>query len=79
MSVDDQFIKRRVTKKSQKKDATKFRAIVDKNTSLTMYQRDGGLFLIIKKDLIEYDMNVFASEAPIINQYLKSPDPFESM
>ena len=79
MSSDDNFVKKRVSKKAQKKEATKFRASVDKNTSLTMYQRDGGLFLIIKKDLLDYDLNIIASEAPIINQYLKTPDPFESM
>jgi hypothetical protein len=76
---DENSIKRRLIKKGQKKEGTKFRAQVDKNTSLTMFQREGGLFLIIKKDLTDYEINVTTSEAPIMNQYLKSPDPFESL
>jgi hypothetical protein len=57
----------------------KFRASVDKNTSLTLYQRDGGLILIVKKALLDYELGVSASEAPIMNQFLKTPEPYENL
>ncbi|MHA1796390.1 MAG: hypothetical protein ACTSUK_09765 [Promethearchaeota archaeon] len=79
-SSNDSFIwKKTINKRSRKKGSTKFHASIDKNTTLTYYKRDGGLYLIIKKDLGDYELQVNASEAPIINQYLKNPDPFESL
>lgn len=78
-SVNNRFWKKRLNKRSQKYDNIKFHAAIDKNTDLTLYQREGGLYLIIKKDLVDYDLFVSASEAPVINQYLKHPDPFESL
>ncbi len=71
--------KKTSTRRKQKKDIVKFHAEIDKNTGFSLYQRDGGLYLIIKKDLVDYNLSVSPSEAPIINQYLKHPDPFEVM
>ncbi len=78
-SVNNRFWKKRLNKRAQKHENIKFHAALDKNTTLTLYQREGGLYCIIKKDLADYDLTVSASEAPIINQYLKLPDPFESL
>ncbi len=78
-SIGNRFWKKRLNKQGRKRDHIKFHASIDKNTSLSMYSREGGLYLIIKKELTEYELQIKASEAPIINQYLKSPDPFESM
>jgi hypothetical protein len=70
--------KKKLNKKNPK-EATKFHAAVDKNTTLTLYKRDGGLYLIIKRDLADYELTATPSEAPIINQYIKTPDPFENL
>ncbi|TFH29640.1 MAG: hypothetical protein E4G98_03475, partial [Promethearchaeota archaeon] len=78
-SENPRFWKKRINKRAGKKESTKFHASLDKNTGLTYYKRDGGLYLIIKKDLTDYDLSINPSEAPIINQYLKNPDPFESL
>ncbi|MCF2139522.1 MAG: hypothetical protein K9W44_05655 [Candidatus Lokiarchaeota archaeon] len=78
-SNESRLWKKTISKRTGKKGSTKFHASIDKNTSLTYYKREGGLYLIIKKDLSEYDLTVNASEAPVINQYLKNPDPFESL
>ncbi len=56
----------------------KFRAKIDKNTSLTFIEKDSGIQCIIKKDLTEYDVHIFPSEAPVTSDYLKKDiDPFE--
>jgi hypothetical protein len=78
-SQDNRFWKKKLNKRAQKKESTKFHAALDSEKTLTLYQRDGGLYLIIKKDLLEYSLSVAPSEAPIINQFLKRPDPFESL
>ena len=79
-SQDNRFWKKKLNKRSNKKESTKFHAVLDSEKTLTLYQRgDSGLYLIIKKDLINYDLSVGASEAPLINQFLKRPDPFESL
>ncbi len=70
--------KKKLKDRNRKKGDIKFNAIIDDETSLTMYQRDGGLYLVIKNDLGDYNTTISASEAPIINQYLKQPEPFES-
>ncbi len=56
----------------------KFRAAIDDHTSLTVYEKENETFWIIKRDLIDYEFNVRASEAPIANQILRTPDPFET-
>ena len=77
--INNRFWKRKLNKRNSKKSYTKFHAAVDKDTALTLYRREGGLYLIIKKELTDYDLKVSPSEAPVINQYLKTPDPFESI
>ncbi|QEE14338.1 hypothetical protein DSAG12_00151 [Promethearchaeum syntrophicum] len=77
--MNNRFWKRKLNKRNSKKDHTKFHATIDKDTALTLYRREGGLYLIVKKELGDYDLTVSPSEAPIINQYLKTPDPFESI
>jgi hypothetical protein len=44
---------------------------------LSIYQRDRGIYVILKKELADYKMEVMASDAPILNQYIKAPEPFE--
>jgi hypothetical protein len=57
----------------------KFRAVIDRNTSLSMYQKKNRFYCVIRKDLAkDYDIEVNASEAPILNKFLKDPDPYES-
>lgn len=77
--MNNRFWKRKLNKRNSKKGHTKFHASIDKNTALTLYRRDGGLYIVIKKELGDYDLVVSPSEAPVINQYLKTPDPFESI
>ena len=77
--MNNRFWKRKLNKRNSKKGHTKFHASIDKDTALSLYRRDGGLYLIIKKELSDYDLIVSPSEAPVINQYLKTPDPFESI
>ncbi len=70
--------KKKMKKRNRRKSQMKFSAVVDDDTGLTLYQREGGLYLVIKRDLSDYDVSIKASEAPVMNQYLKDPDPFES-
>ncbi|MHA1730964.1 MAG: hypothetical protein ACTSU5_03430 [Promethearchaeota archaeon] len=56
----------------------KFRAAIDEHTSLTVYEKESETYWIIKRDLVDYESNVRASEAPISNQILRTPDPFET-
>ncbi|MHA1721128.1 MAG: hypothetical protein ACTSWX_04490 [Promethearchaeota archaeon] len=77
--MNNRFWKRKLNKRNSKKDHTKFHAAIDKNTALSLYRREGGLYLIVKKELGDYELIISPSEAPVINQYLKTPDPFESI
>ncbi len=44
-----------------------------------MYQKKNRFYCIIRKDLAKnYEIEVDASEAPILNKFLKDPDPYES-
>jgi hypothetical protein len=70
--------KRKASKRNGDKEQIKFHASVDKQTTLSLYKREGGLYLIIQKSLSDYDLTVTPSEAPILNQYLRTPEPFES-
>jgi hypothetical protein len=79
LSLDPPPLRNNRSSGKPKKEAVKFRATVDKNTALTLYQREGGFYIIVKKDLVDYELGVNASEAPIINQFLKTPDPYESL
>jgi len=65
--------------RTEKKLTEKFRAVADKNTAITMYKRKKRFFCIIRKNLAkDYEVEVDASEAPILNKYLKNPEPYES-
>ncbi len=55
----------------------KFRASIGKNITLSLLNRENGIYLIIKKDLSDIKSEIYSSEAPILNSYLKVPDPFE--
>ncbi|MGV9173255.1 MAG: hypothetical protein ACOC44_01605 [Promethearchaeia archaeon] len=56
----------------------KFRAVLDDNTALSVYNRKGKSLFIIRKNLATYDIEVSASEAPLLNKSLDSPEPYES-
>ncbi len=61
------------------KNSEQFRAVINENTSLTMYNKDDRSYCIIRKDLAKnYEIEVVASEAPILNKILSDPDPYES-
>ncbi|MBD3255070.1 MAG: hypothetical protein GF383_08245 [Candidatus Lokiarchaeota archaeon] len=64
---------------AENKRKEKYRAVVDDNTSLSIYDKGDRSYCIIRRDLAkEYDIEVQASEAPIINKILSDPDPYES-
>jgi hypothetical protein len=60
------------------KQPTKFRAKIDKFTSILFYQRDANIYCVIKKDLLDYETSVSASEFPISVEFLKTPDAHET-
>ncbi len=65
--------------RTERKSTEKFRAVIDENTSLSMYHKENRSFCIIRKDLARaYEMEVNPSEAPIINKILNDPEPYES-
>ena len=56
-----------------------FRAVIDNATTLTMYNEKKRSICVIKKNLAkDYEIEVDASEAPILNKLLKDPEPYES-
>ncbi|TFG16436.1 MAG: hypothetical protein EU533_09030, partial [Promethearchaeota archaeon] len=56
-----------------------FRAVIDNATTLTMYNEKKKSICVIKKNLAkDYEIDVDASEAPILNKLLKDPEPYES-
>lgn len=65
-------------KRVQGKWSKKFNARIDKNTSMTFYERDMGIDCVIRKDLVDYETHIFPSESPITNDFLKRPDPYET-
>ena len=71
--MNNRFWKRKLNKRNSKKEHTKFHASIDKNTALTLYRREGGLYLIIKKELGDYCLIDFSFRSSVINQYLKTP------
>ncbi|MFX1237267.1 MAG: hypothetical protein ACFFAS_12665 [Promethearchaeota archaeon] len=60
----------------------KFRAVIDENTSISMFNKEGKKvksICVIRKDLAKnYDIEVDASEAPILNKILNDPEPYEA-
>ncbi len=56
-----------------------FRAVIDNNTSLNMYNEKKRSICVIRKNLAkDYEVEVDASEAPIMNKMLRDPEPYES-
>ena len=56
-----------------------FRAVIDSSTSLTMYNEKKKSICVIKKNLAkDYEIEVEASEAPILNKMTESPEPYEN-
>ena len=49
-----------------------FRAVIDKNTSCTVYDQLEKTLIIVKKDLIDYKLIVNSSEAPVKN-FINNP------
>lgn len=59
--------------------AEQFRVVLDNTTTLTMYNEKKRSICVIKKNLAkDYEIEVDASEAPILNKLLKDPEPYES-
>lgn len=59
---------RRVPKFYKEEDATtEFRAVLDKDTSLVIVEKRNKFQVVIKKELIDYNIEVTASEAPVKN------------
>lgn len=57
----------------------KFRAVIDDNTSLSMYNKSDKSICVIRRDLAkDYEIEVDASEAPVLNKVLSDPEPYES-
>jgi len=66
--------------KSDDKIVEKFRAVLDENTSLSIYNKPGDRsYYIIRNDLTkDYEVEVMPNEAPILNKILSEPEPYES-
>jgi len=64
---------------SENAQKEKFRAIIDNATSLSMYNEKKRAICIIKKNLAkDYEIEVDASEAPVLNKLMSEPEPYES-
>ena len=64
---------------SESKDSDGFRAVVNDSTSLSMYKKGERSLCIIRKNLAkDYEIEVEASEAPLLNKFLNDPEPYES-
>ncbi|MFX1298335.1 MAG: hypothetical protein ACFFD2_26205 [Promethearchaeota archaeon] len=64
---------------SESKESDGFRAVVSENASLSMYKKGERAICIIRKNLAkDYDIEVDASEAPLLNKFLNDPEPYES-
>ena len=67
------------TENSENKPTEKFRAVIDNLTSLSLFTDQRRSMYVIKKNLAkDYEIEVDASEAPILNKVLKEPEPYES-
>nr|MDO8111312.1 hypothetical protein [Candidatus Sigynarchaeota archaeon] len=56
----------------------KYRAAVDKNTSIEIIKDREVIYWIIKKDLLDYETFISASEAPVSNLFTRELDSFEA-
>jgi hypothetical protein len=56
-----------------------FRAVLDSSTSLYMYNEKKRSVCVIRKNLAkDYEIEVDASEAPVINKFITEAEPYES-
>jgi len=64
---------------SENAQKERFRAIIDNATSLSMYNEKKRAICIIKKNLAkDYEIEVDASEAPVLNKLMNEPEPYET-
>ena len=67
------------SKGSEEKFTEQFRAVIDNSTTLSMYNEKRRSICIVRKNLAkDYDIEVDASEAPVLNKISENPQPFES-
>ncbi len=67
------------SKGSEEKSTEQFRAVIDNLTTLSMYNEKRRAVCIVRKNLAkDYDIEVDASEAPVLNKLSENPQPFES-
>jgi hypothetical protein len=67
------------SKGSEEKFTEQFRAVIDNVTTLSMYNEKRRSVCIVRKNLAkDYDIEVDASEAPVLNKISENPQPFES-
>ncbi|MBY9019707.1 MAG: hypothetical protein KGD67_01520 [Candidatus Lokiarchaeota archaeon] len=67
------------SKGSEEKFTEQFRAVIDNLTTLSMYNEKRRSVCIVRKNLAkDYDIEVDASEAPVLNKISENPQPFES-
>lgn len=65
-------------KRYSRKKGHKFHAKLDDTTSISFYQKEVGTYCIIKKDLIDYDVYIAPSDAPITHDIFSQPNPYEN-
>jgi len=67
------------SKGSEEKFTEQFRAVIDSSTTLSMYNEKRRATCVVRKNLAkDYDIDVDASEAPVLNKISENPQPFES-
>lgn len=76
--VDKWRMSKKSGKKSGESSSRKYRASIDKNTSIEIIKDRDIFYWIVKKGCTDYETYIDASEAPISNIYAKEPDSFET-
>ena len=71
--------RRRVgSENNENKIIEKFRAVLDDNNSISIFNKKKRSVYVIRRDLAKsYEIEVEASEAPVLNKMLNDPDPYE--
>jgi hypothetical protein len=72
--------RRRVgSENTEDKFVEKFRAVLNDNNSLSIFNKKKRSICIVRRDLAKsYEIEVEASEAPLLNKMLSEPEPYES-
>ena len=72
--------RRRVgSENTEDKFVEKFRAVLNDNNSLSIFNKKKRSICIVRRDLAKsYEIEVDASEAPLLNKMLSEPEPYES-